>query len=537
MSATGLGHVINFSASPSPHLAPRACLLTSMSEMSVPSTIATFDSRITALEDLASNRAGLTSSRDLIALKRERNALTPLCTSPDEIIVRILANLTNVPHLSESFFHTELSSPSRTWLVALSVCFRLRNVSNNSPELWSFVDCSAKHEWVKTCIERAGAHPLRAYALTNSKTSIPYTNTKELVTSILQRAKLAEIRFAFEDNQMGSDSVLQFLLDLTFPSLPEGLEYLRAFCISVLPPSTIFLDGKCENLVELALYNFTFPHHPACPRLRRLKLEMLHQSDGDYILVLDWLRSLPLLEILMLGRIGATGSRTYGVNHEARLEKWATSGHSSAKISMPYLRVLWIKEALSTIWLLLEILPTPSHSLSLHINHEYHQNLHLPPHHESTGLQEIVFAYAKRFWNERTGHDFMPPTRLIVLEKPMRIQIGTQPSAVNTAPSLFYETNCELHDVDPILSTVDTVSVALWSTRDENQYREWEDTIPVELGSTLELVDQLMLREDSSLVLETLRLCFRDSKRHLDAEAWAVGLQQAGLVGQVIVSR
>jgi hypothetical protein len=458
-------------------------------DMSAHFSIVALDARIDQLKGLERNNSSSTPSKALITLKKERNALTPICAAPDEIIVRILANLTNTSRSLDSFFRTEWSLPSREWLAGIAVCSRLWTIGLNSPELWSFLDGSASDKWLRTCMERAVTYPLKVSHIKNTPFFGP--DTKELLSSVLRKATLAEIVFAFD--RLGGQSFMNFLLNSTFPSLPTHLEHLQVSCTSGRSPSTFFLDGKCDNLVELSLTRFILVEHPTGSRLKHLKLDTIYHSNDDYVPVLKWLRSLPLLEVLILEHTGLRGNRNQGVDHEVRLKRPISIQYCNPKATMPFLRVLSLKEDLSTIWFVLEALPVPSQALSITVAHEYHQHLYIPIQYDSIGLQERVFAYVKRFWKQYTGRDLMPSGRLIFVEVPIRIQFGVHPRASNSSSSLFYETTCTLRDADSILATIDTVSVALWNDEYEEQYEENEELQFVALGPTLELVDQMML--------------------------------------------
>jgi hypothetical protein len=186
--------------------------------------------------------------------------------------------------------------------------------------------------------------------------------TEKHTSPLLFNARFADIRLCLDHPGHKSDrSMAQFWLEHSFPPLPSHLEYLGISTNAYQSPTTLLLDGKCDNLVELSLSNFAlFSEHPACPRLQRLKLERIDLSIRGYSPIMKWLGSLPLLEFLFLER---TGTRIRG---ELDLDLDSSSKRTT-QIAMPHLRVLSIKENVLTTNPLLEALPSPSQSLGVAI--------------------------------------------------------------------------------------------------------------------------------------------------------------------------
>jgi hypothetical protein len=542
-------------------------------------SIAALDARVAKLE-LSAADGSSELKMPLIALKKQRNALTPFGAAPHEVIVRIFANLTHKLQSSDSFFETEIYSPSTEWLVAMTICSRIRTVVMNAPALWSFIDGSTRDEWIATSMKHAGRHPLKLFSLRMS----PETDADhiQLASSLLSNASLADIR-CYTD-QSGNATTTRHWLQHTFPPLSSSLQYLCMTFYGNISPTTSFLDGKCDNLVELSLSKFALlKEHPACPRLQRLKLKKMYLANRGYEPIMEWLRSLPLLEVLFLER---TGTRLRG---DLGLEQSSSREHTT-QITMPHLRVLSIKENVWTTNALLEALPSPSQSLavtiigkfSLEIDDDGDRHLTFPLALKSppTGLPEMVFTHVQRFWKEKIGLDSgplyaMPSGRLILqysqMPEDQRIQFGTPPSAANTAPSVFYDSACLIRRSDPALATVDTMYIRLSADDDDDErYGSDEDEVIDEdlNGLSIVLTGQFV-RHDKNLpsirhailkhsgdprtsrfqvtkleqwlierksyteVLETLRFAGRlDTK----GEAWARQLEQRGLVGRVLWS-
>jgi hypothetical protein len=66
-------------------------------------SIAAFDSLIAEMK-LSAEDGSSELKLQLIALKKQRNALTPFAGAPNEVIVRIFANLTHKLQSPDSFF-------------------------------------------------------------------------------------------------------------------------------------------------------------------------------------------------------------------------------------------------------------------------------------------------------------------------------------------------------------------------------------------------------------------------------------------------
>jgi hypothetical protein len=103
-------------------------------------TIASLEARISAIEQLESNGPNLELKSKLLMLKRERNAFTPFCAVPDEIVGRILIALMIEPENPFGFFETDAFLSSPKWGRVMRVCSRIRTVALHTPQLWSIVD-------------------------------------------------------------------------------------------------------------------------------------------------------------------------------------------------------------------------------------------------------------------------------------------------------------------------------------------------------------------------------------------------------------
>jgi hypothetical protein len=103
--------------------------------MNAHESFASFDTRIHDLEQLNQDGQDPNINAQLVALKTKRNAMTPFCAAPNEIIGRILAVLARWPRETDGFFEINHFGIDSEWIVAMSVCSRIRWVAIHTPVL------------------------------------------------------------------------------------------------------------------------------------------------------------------------------------------------------------------------------------------------------------------------------------------------------------------------------------------------------------------------------------------------------------------
>jgi hypothetical protein len=131
------------------------------------STIRTIDAALAKLErqracTRMSRRTPISSA--ICVLQTERNTLIPITRLPFDILHAIVALL------SAGYFARWLDMQSvfgcsaygetdafMPWRPLMHTCTHMRSLFiSSAPGLWSYVDLNWKHQWFKTCVERAG---------------------------------------------------------------------------------------------------------------------------------------------------------------------------------------------------------------------------------------------------------------------------------------------------------------------------------------------------------------------------------------------
>jgi hypothetical protein len=521
-------------------------------------SLASFEARIHDLEQLNQDGSDPEINAQLLVLKKERNAMTPLGAVPDDIIVRILAELTVWPYWTTEYFQIDCSLPCSDWLAAMLTCFHIRMVAIHTPALWSLIDGSAPPAWITLCMQRAGTHPIDVKHLGLYET--PFKQIMELAGRVLGVARTADITLGGQIGEIIDADQVPGQLKIMFSNMSSNLRYLQLACESDIdtPVTTNYLHGRCDCLIELSLDYFFIQDPPWFPRLQRLKIERIRHRDDDWTSWLIFLKNLPMLEVLFLGRTGLW-------NMFELYDDLASSIRAKPKISMPYLRVLSIEDDIHAVNLLVDALPTPSQALSITVEREYHQHLSIPLLHNHENLQDTLFDHVAGFWKTKSSQGSMPAGRL-ELGVLLRIQFGTPLSASDSLPAIFYDTTCDLTGADPIISTIDTIVLTLMDyslkeeddTDDEDQNQNEDEDEGVTEQETLvaafrrqldrigclvnfqhAIVDQAEIcsataefeawlgRRQHGGMLKTLHI-----RQHVDQDvgAWALDLVEKGLV-------
>jgi hypothetical protein len=122
-----------------------------------PDSIKTLDRRIGATSDPAKKRQ----------LRVRRNALTPLCRLPVEILRRILGRVVRSFH--ERLTDHPIDLAHRPWyevgypvgwMRVMSACSHIRSQMIASHSFWTYIDIDRQPRWIKLCLKRCGSLPL-----------------------------------------------------------------------------------------------------------------------------------------------------------------------------------------------------------------------------------------------------------------------------------------------------------------------------------------------------------------------------------------
>jgi F-box-like len=121
------------------------------------------DARIAALE------------REIIALKAERNSISPIARLPPEILSRIFiafAHLGQEPRsVASSSYYSATCVRTVQWSVLTEVSQHWRDVALGCPQLWSRIGFH-KSGWAQLMLERSKDAPLYIECALSSFTSI-----------------------------------------------------------------------------------------------------------------------------------------------------------------------------------------------------------------------------------------------------------------------------------------------------------------------------------------------------------------------------
>jgi hypothetical protein len=303
-------------------------------------TIDAIDSQIFALEgEIARLQAQIRE------LRTRRNALTsPLCRLPLDVLYRVLMVLASGEQRTPQIFKAhdmDWVAPhfrqTAKWTKVFGVCKHIRSVSSAWPLLWSHINLNhANAEWIDYCVRRAGTVPL---SITYEE-SVSRVDT-DAVASILPQAEDACIVLS---RQCKNPSSIESVLN-------KRLEFLRAFIYAPSPLHVFaltprFLGGATSNLTKLVLRNTVLSTGDLeFPSLVHLDFETLSGQEDPHRL-LSFLSNCPILESLFLSN-GAF----------ERLDE------NTTPINIPYLKILHVKDVLTSIPAILRIFPIPSQEM------------------------------------------------------------------------------------------------------------------------------------------------------------------------------
>jgi hypothetical protein len=404
------------------------------------STIIDFDMRIAELEQLARHDADPETQTQLLNLRRKRNALTPFGSLPNETIGVILAELILDSSSSPpSFFDLEDMCINHGWTAAMLVCSRFWLVALATSELWSYIDCRRNPSWVALCLQRAGDVP------------VTLTRVRQHSRSWMRAKIELPAGFSTHVDQEGA-------LGKEKPS-PPGVDLIKHPDTKIQQfdwdtdftetLSHCFLFEKCQHLTQLSLARIVIDASPAFPVLTHLRVDFLSMRDGDYGHMLKMIGNAPLLQVLTIFPTdGSQDDRSY----------------PGAKIRLPHLRVLEIKENLASACMLQQALPDPAELLSLTTSHRSHSAMSIPMTTETSELvtPERLFKWAETFWAKKSGGAKLLPYQLSMEDAPARILFGIPPiDTKSPSPGVHLNLQCDILAGDPMLEHVHTLSLSL----------------------------------------------------------------------------
>jgi hypothetical protein len=518
--------------------------------MSSQALIASYDTRLSDLQD----QRKLTHTADLqsklLQLRKERNALTPFCAAPDEIISCILAELISDPHIPHSFFDVEIVVPCTSWVTVMLVCSRIRAVALRTSELWPLIHLDlANTSWLSLCMTRAGTYPLTALSFGDAMSLPKAQKALHIFPKAAALQFWAHIHPTIALHQ--KQALAQPLLHL------RSLKIVGSLLVWVSTADWLNekTNGSWDQLVQLHLSKFVLGRAPSFAALQNLTLSLV-SCDGDLSILVKFLGSIPLLEVLVLDRM---------VEQSALHEVVPSSPKQAQTTSWPHLRVLSINHTTpELVNVLLRLLPSPSQTLAICILFSLLQDhFNIPLQHGAPGPSEttLVFNQVREFWQTKSGQENMPPGWVLFspgLRYPFRIRFGMPPSTVSPTPSIFFEMQCTVGGPDFLLESIDTIEMSLDDDNrddddddndDQGIYRIQLERDFISIDRNLPNIQHLVvnfmvpcltteiseawlkMRQQEARRIETLVY------RHPDGEAWASHMVQIGLVGSATFSK
>jgi hypothetical protein len=244
-------------------------------------------SSATTLDELEAQISVL--EKELAKLRRRRNGYMRVCTLPAEILAEVFLWLQHVPDAPNDA--RPWQTHDCTWVHAMLVCRRFRDVAVHAPTLWTLIDYTIQSpRWRKLFAKRSGDADLSLYTETTyDETYFARVRSARLpVLSNTERVFNEPAPRIRELQLMGCHDELE---------LDEDAEPFFHF-------GKQFLGGKTSHIVSLTLQGSAITLHeaPLMPALRHLTISRIVLSNGASSL---WhlLTCTPVLEDLDVSHI------------------------------------------------------------------------------------------------------------------------------------------------------------------------------------------------------------------------------------------
>jgi hypothetical protein len=358
------------------------------------------------------------------ALCSRRNALTPLCRLPIDILIHILHHLvwdsqppTRFDQEPSDYRSVVIDEQDpQDWTRVLGVCTHIRNIALESPSLWTCISLRWPPERWQLSLERSGAAPL--FVCVTNKTS--HRNTLPRIdhsipyfAQVVSRAHHACIWFT----QADEDELMTLL-----PSFCYHWPALRSLVVHFgplqrpfsLPP--VLLGGSSTNLTDLFLSSVNLiADGSSFPALVRLQFVRTVAQKARYLW--SFIQGAPALRCLYLSDVR--------IVEPAKVEVQS--------VQLPRLLRLQLSVTLQWMMLLIRALPLPRVEYELNIIDERasssslitraqdYDMVHRLFEHQTAHVPEAAaakLAYRARFLH---GHRAPTPTYDLTL----RCTVGT----------------------------------------------------------------------------------------------------------------
>jgi hypothetical protein len=286
---------------------------------SQPTSLVEYDHQISLQQNA---ELDLQQAAKLVGLKRQRNALVPICSVPPEVLAAILRFLRRPrKRFGGPILTIKLDEP---WAYAMLISTRFREVAVATPALWSTISLAGRKEWVELCLRRAQNHPLSLLSVDSSR------------CELVSRSRLAEVTSGDPAAFTAAAPHLKILSFLAHGQLRE------------IGP--LFLGGTMGSMIRLTLQMVTLLRElPDMARLRRLELS--HVMIRDPAAFAQILRGIPNVQDILLCCL--------------IIPEETLSPAGAPPVPLPHLRVLYIEDIIETARLYMQSIPTPSDALGL----------------------------------------------------------------------------------------------------------------------------------------------------------------------------
>jgi hypothetical protein len=286
----------------------------------------------------------------ILQLKTRRNACTPLCRLPTELVRRILQLVQFAPdNRTDPFtFRWVWREVDAKWVRVLRVCSWLRGIAMGAPELWTFVDLDAYSD-VRLLEKDAARAANRGFTLWSDKRHIS-TQVMRWLEDQLPAVKRAY--FILGSGARDSE-IMATLSHCDFALSSLDLSFIEVYAIG-----PTFLGPTRDRITHLSLSSVWIDYLRPFPSLTHLSLSSL-QTHMAYLDFADLFSNTPQLEELYLTRIVLTG--------HADLD--SVKAYPIPQHNLPALRIVRVK--LSAAWYLyalLQMLPPPKDQMMISLD-------------------------------------------------------------------------------------------------------------------------------------------------------------------------
>jgi hypothetical protein len=293
------------------------------------STIEAIDKMIDSLES------------QLVELKRRRNRLKRICNLPSEILVTIFEDVRGVLYTPSLGNNTAHPNYCCIWVPVMLVCRRFREVALRARSLWTTISPSHHAQWNTLCVQRSEEAPLRVFGKC-TKESAEYWH--RLCTAHLDKAHATMILLPRPSPVMKS----------LFIDLDSEIGYPE-----VIPSS--LLRNVAQSLTTLSLKDLSIrlDDGPFMPQLRRIKFKSI-RTDPTFRPLARFFGQTPALqEVSISWLLVRDGIDAADANEIIDVP---------ARVALPLLQELHIRDSPAEAWAALRIMPTPKSAFCVTID-------------------------------------------------------------------------------------------------------------------------------------------------------------------------